>query len=52
MFKLVVLTDEEIAQFIIHQSKKVDEEENKNESEQILVSKWQTHEAIDILREH
>jgi hypothetical protein len=46
-----VLTDEETAQCIINQSKEEeDEEENKDEPEQIPVSKWQTREAIGILR--
>jgi hypothetical protein len=46
-----VLTDEEIAQRIINQSKEEEgEEENKDELERSPVSKWQTHEAIGILR--
>jgi hypothetical protein len=46
-----VLTDEEIVQRIINQSKEEDsEEENKDEPERIPVSKQQTHKAIGILK--
>jgi hypothetical protein len=48
----IVLTDKEIAQCTINQSKekKEGEEENKNEPERIPVSKQQTCKAIGILR--